>query len=427
MIDIKWVRDHPEALDENLKKRGMEPFATQILAVDEARRTLLTNLQELQSERNVVSKAIGMARSKGENVDDLQRRAAEVKEKLPALDAEAAALDERLQDMLSRLPNLLADDVPNGRSETDNQLIRTWGEPKSFSFDPKRHFELGEALGLMDFETAARMAGARFVVLKGALARLERALAQFMLDLHTGENGYLEVNPPYLVRTEAVFGTAQLPKFAEDLFQTTDDRWLISTSEISLTNLVRESILKEEELPRRFVSFTPCFRSEAGAAGKDTRGMIRQHQFHKVELVSITRPDQSREEHERMTRCAETVLQRLELPYRVMLLCSGDTGSGARKTYDLEVWLPGEGLYREISSCSNCGDYQARRMAARFRPEADGKAAPEFVHTLNGSGIAVGRALVAVLENYQQEDGSILIPQVLRSYMNGLEKIHAHE
>ncbi len=424
MIDIKWVREHPDELDRNLEKRGQEPFSAQILVADEARRALLTELQELQSERNTIAKAIGLAKSKGESAEDLQMQATALKEKLPALEAEATALDERLQDMLSRLPNLLADDVPEGTSETENFLMRTWGEQRVFPFEPKRHFELGEALGLMDFEAAAKIAGARFVVLKGALAHLERALAQFMLDLHTRENGYTEVNPPYLVRTEAVFGTAQLPKFSEDLFRTTDDRWLISTSEISLTNLVRESILKEEELPKRFVAFSPCFRSEAGAAGKDTRGMIRQHQFHKVELVSITHPDASWDEHERMTRCAEQVLQLLELPYRVMLLCAGDTGSGVRKTYDLEVWLPGEALYREISSCSNCGDYQARRMIARFRPDGE-KVAPEFVHTLNGSGIAVGRALVAVLENYQQEDGSILIPKVLRPYMNGVEKIDA--
>lgn len=422
MIDVKWVREHPDELDRNLRKRGREPFSSQILAADETRRSLLTEVQELQSERNTIAKAIGLAKSKGDSAEDLQKRAAELKETLPALEAQATALDERLQDMLSGLPNLLADDVPDGASEAENVPVRTWGEPRDFSFEPKRHFELGEALGLMDFETAAKIAGARFVVLKGALARLERALAQFMLDLHTTENGYTEVNPPYLVRTEAVFGTGQLPKFSEDLFRTTDDRWLISTSEISLTNLVRESILKEEELPKRFVAFSPCFRSEAGAAGKDTRGMIRQHQFHKVELVSVTRPDASEEEHERMTRCAEQVLKLLELPYRVMLLCAGDTGSGARKTYDLEVWLPGEALYREISSCSNCGDYQARRMMARFRPHGE-KASPAFVHTLNGSGIAVGRALVAILENYQQEDGSILIPKVLRSYMNGVEKI----
>jgi seryl-tRNA synthetase len=342
---------------------------------------------------------------------------------MPQAEADAKALDQELSDALAAIPNLPADDVPVGPDEAANVELRTFGEPRKFDFEPNQHFEIGEAFGHMDFETAAKLSGARFIVVKGALARLERALANFMLDLHTGEHGYTEIDPPLLVRDEAMFGTAQLPKFRDDQFAAGDGFWLIPTAEVPLTNLVREAITDEDALPIRVTAFTPCFRAEAGAAGRDTRGMIRQHQFHKVELVSVTTPEQSAAEHERMTQCAEEVLKRLELPFRTVVLSTGDMGFAAAKTYDVEVWLPGQDAYREISSCSTCGDFQARRMKARYRPEGDKNT--RFVHTLNGSGVAVGRCLIAVMENYQQADGSIQVPEVLRPYMGGLEAIAA--
>jgi seryl-tRNA synthetase len=423
MIDIRFIRETPDAFDWALGRRGLMPMAEQILAIDGEWRAAQTRFQELQQQRNEASKAIGEAKKKGGNADALMAQVAALKTELD----EVAALEQKtaaaLDAALSAIPNLPAPDVPEGRDENANVELRKVGVLRQFNFEPKQHFELGEQLGQMDFETAARMSGARFVVLRGALARLERALGAFMLDMHTEEFGYTETRPPLLVRDEVPYGTGQLPKFADDLFRTTTGLWLIPTAEVSLTNLVREQILDAAALPLRFTAETPCFRSEAGAAGKDTRGMIRQHQFTKVELVSITRPDESEAEHERMTAIAEEVLKRLGLPYRVMLLSSGDMGFAAQKTYDIEVWLPGQKAYREISSCSNCGDFQARRMKARYR-EA-GEKGTRFVHTLNGSGLAVGRTLIAILENYQQADGSIEIPPVLRPYMNGLDAIRA--
>jgi seryl-tRNA synthetase len=375
----------------------------------------------MQAKRNELSKQIGQLKAKGGDATSVMAEVADLKDRMTEIEAEEQQLGAALDDLLLSQPNLPAADVPDGADETANRIERTVGAPRNLSFAAKQHFELGEALGLMDFEAAAKMSGARFVVLKGALARLERALAQFMLDLHTGENGYTEVAPPFLVRDNALYGTGQLPKFAEDLFVTKQELWLIPTSEVPLTNLANDVILDETALPQRYTALTPCFRSEAGAAGRDTRGMIRQHQFHKVELVSIAHPDQSEAEHQRMTGCAEEVLKRLGLPYRVMALSTGDMGFSAQKTYDIEVWLPGQNAYREISSCSNCGDFQARRMKARWRKA--GEKGTRFVHTLNGSGLAVGRTLVAVLENYQQEDGSIIVPEVLRPYMGKIEVI----
>jgi len=419
MHDIKFIRENPAAFDAGLARRGVEPLSAAILALDTQRRSVATRMQEAQSRRNDASKAIGAAMGRGDK-DEAERLKAEVatlKDTLPALEAEERELTQRLGDELARHPNIPADDVPPGEDETQNVEVLRWGTPRMFDFAPKEHADLGPALGL-DFETGALISGARFTFLRGQMARLQRALGQFMLDHQTGQNGYTEAATPLMVRDEAVFGTGQLPKFAEDLFQTTDGRWLIPTAEVSLTNSVREQILAEAELPIRLTALTPCFRSEAGAAGKDTRGYIRQHQFEKVELVSIARPEDSAAEHERMTMAAESVLQALELPYRKVVLCSGDMGFTARKTYDLEVWLPGQDTYREISSCSNCGDFQARRMNARYRPE--GGKGTEFVHTLNGSGLAVGRTLVAVLENYQQEDGSVTVPAALLPYMGGI-------
>ncbi|WP_417318394.1 serine--tRNA ligase [Emcibacter sp.] len=421
MFDIKAIRENPEAFDNGWKKRGIDPQSAEILALDEKWRTKQTELQEAQSHRNEASKAIGMAKSKGEDAEDLIKEVAELKQRMPALEEEIRALEEDLNGRLSRLDNIPADDVPEGESEEDNVEARRWGDLPSFDFEPKQHFEIGENLGQMDFEGAARMSGARFVTLRGDLARLERALAAFMLDMHTGEYGYEEVSPPVLVRDQALYGTSQLPKFEEDMFKTDTGHYLISTGEIPLTNMVMEDILEEESLPLRFTALTPCFRSEAGSAGKDTRGMIRLHQFQKVEMVSITSPEQSWDELERMTGIAEEVLQRLKLPYRVLTLCTGDMGFAARKTYDLEVWLPGQDTYREISSCSNTGDFQARRMNTRCRPKGEKKT--RFVHTLNGSGLAVGRTLVAVLENYQQADGTVKVPSVLRPYLRGQEVI----
>ncbi len=424
MFDLKWIRAHPEAFDKALARRGLPPHAAEILALDEARREHVAALQAAQNRRNAASKEIGKAKAAGdeETAQKLIAEVAALKKEIQEGEEKERRLTADLEDVLARLPNLPLDDVPDGQDESDNVVIREVGTPPEFSFPPKAHYDIGEAMGLMDFETAARLSGSRFVVLKGPLARLERALAAFMLDMHTGEFGYQEVVPPYLVRDPALFGTANLPKFAEDLFRTTADLWLIPTAEVPLTNLVRESILAESDLPLRFTAHTPCFRSEAGAAGKDTRGMIRQHQFSKVELVSITRPEESLDELERMLGCAEEVLKRLELPYRVVVLCAGDMGFAARKTYDIEVWLPAQNRYREISSCSVCGDFQARRMQARYRTQEGDL---RFVHTLNGSGLAVGRTLVAILENYQQADGSVVIPEALRPYMGGLERLPA--
>jgi seryl-tRNA synthetase len=420
MHDIKFLRETPDAFDAAMARRGVDVRAADLLKLDEEKRQLQTDLQHLQAERNAKSKLIGAAKGKGEDAQPIMNEVAAIKAKM--IEIEARLETDELPARLAELPNIMDADVPDGADEADNKELRKWGEPKDFGFEAKQHFELGDALGLMDFETAAKMSGARFVLLSGALARLERALGMFMLDLHTAEHGFTEVNPPLLVRDNALFGTGQLPKFEEDVFKTTTDHYLIPTAEISLTNIVADQIIAEEYLPRRYCAFTPCFRSEAGSAGRDTRGMIRQHQFSKVELVSVTAPEDSAAEHERMTHAAEEVLKRLELPFRTMLLCSGDTGFGAHKTYDLEVWLPGQGQYREISSCSNTGAFQARRMKARFRPHGQDKGA-DYVHTLNGSGVAVGRALVAVLENYQQADGSIAVPDVLRPYMGGLEVI----
>jgi len=423
MLDLRWIRSNPEDFDRALARRNADPASSTILALDEKRRAAQTAFQEVQSRRKELSKAIGQAKGKGEDAAGLMAEVEGLKDKVSASEADEKAAADEIDALLAGFPNILADDVPDGADESANVELRRHGEPRTFEFEPQDHVAIGEALGGMDFERASKLSGSRFVVMQGEVARLHRALAQFMLDLHTSEFGYLETNPPVLVRDAALFGTGQLPKFAEDSFQTTDGFWLTATSEITMTNLVAGEILGEGDLPKRFTAHTQCFRSEAGSAGRDTRGMIRQHQFEKVELVSITMPDASTDEHERMTACAEEVLKRLDLPYRVMVLASGDTGFGARKTYDIEVWLPGQEAYRETSSCSNMGDFQARRMNARYRPfEGKGTA---FVHTLNGSGLAVGRTLIAVLENYQQVDGSVIVPEVLRPYMGGKEKIGA--
>jgi len=486
MYDIKWIRENAESFDRGLKRRGLEPRAEKLFALDDARRWAIAKSQKTQERRNAASKEIGAAMKAGVflRADALKTEVAELKTALAAYETEEREAIAELDKALAEIPNTPLDDVPDGADENDNVELRRVGEPRAMDLQPNEHFDIGEALGLMDFETAAKISGARFVVLKGALARLQRALSQFMLDLHTSEHGYTEVNPPILVRDDAMFGTAQLPKFREDQFWTTtqpevdelieqheaasakasdkekvaqqkldegtpgeirrnvqvdliaakvqkerrvraiaqlrSNFWLIPTAEVPLTNLVREKILDEKELPLRFTACTPCFRAEAGAAGKDTRGMIRQHQFTKVELVSITTPNASLAEHDRMLLCAEEVLKRIKLPYRVVTLCTGDMGFASQKTYDIEVWLPGQNRYREISSVSVCGDFQARRMNARYRA-GDGK--PRFVHTLNGSGVAVGRALVAVLENYQNADGSVTVPEALRVYMGGIETI----
>ena len=427
MHDIKAIRDNPEAYDAAWAKRGLAPQSSAILAIDQRLRAAQTAGQEAQSKRNEASKLIGQAKGRKDEAE-----AARLMEAVEGFKVDLAAAgdaekveSEALRGLLASLANLPADDVPLGEDEHGNVEVRRWGDPKDVPAatlnKPKDHVDLGEGLGMMDFEAAARMSGARFVVLKSQIARLERALGQFMLDLQTVQNGYMEVSPPLLVKDEALFGTGQLPKFAEDLFRTTGDHWLIPTAEVSITNIVREQIVATEDLPLRMTALTPSFRSEAGASGRDTRGMIRQHQFYKVELVSITTPEQSEDELLRMVGCAEGVLKALGLPFRTMLLCTGDMGFGARKTYDLEVWLPSQNTYREISSCSNCGDFQARRMDARFK--AAGEKGTRYVHTLNGSGLAVGRTLVAVLENYQQADGSILIPEALVPYMGGVTQI----
>lgn len=427
MHDIKAIRDNPEAYDTAWAKRGLAPQSFAILAIDQRLRAAQTAGQEAQSKRNEASKLIGQAKGRKDEAE-----AARLMEEVEGFKVELAASSEAekieseaLRGLLACLANLPADDVPLGEDENGNVEVRRWGDPKDVPAatlnKPKDHVDLGEGVGMMDFDAAARMSGARFVVLKNQVARLERALGQFMLDMQTVQNGYMEVSPPLLVKGEALYGTGQLPKFAEDLFRTTADHWLIPTAEVSITNIVREQIVATEDLPLRMTALTPSFRSEAGASGRDTRGMIRQHQFYKVELVSITTPEQSEDELLRMVGCAEGVLKALVLPFRTMLLCTGDMGFGARKTYDLEVWLPSQNTYREISSCSNCGDFQARRMDARFK--AVGEKGTRFVHTLNGSGLAVGRALVAVLENYQQADGCILIPEALVPYMGGVTQI----
>ncbi len=424
MLDIKWIRDNADVLDEALTRRGSAVTSAEIVRLDEKRRQHLKLLQDWQGQRNEASKLIGKAKASGDAAlaEETLRAVADLKTKIQDGERVEREIDAEIDALLATLPNIPLAEVPTGADESGNVEVRRVGEKRNYNFQPKEHFELGEALGLMDFERAARMSGSRFTVLRGDLARLERALGQFMVETHTQEFGYEEVSPPLLVRDEALFGTSQLPKFAEDLFQTTEGRWLIPTAEVSLTNLVREEILDEAALPLRFTALTPSFRSEAGSAGRDTRGMLRQHQFYKAELVSITTPETSLAEHERMTAAAEAVLTKLGLHFRTVVLCTGDMGFSSQKTYDIEVWLPGQNAYREISSCSVCGDFQARRMNARFRPSGE-KAAPRFVHTLNGSGTAVGRALIAVMETYQEQDGSILVPDVLRPFMGGLERI----
>jgi len=421
MLDIRWIRDNPDAFDAALKTRGMDPMATTLIDLDARRRAAQTYLQEAQTRRNEASKQIGAAKSSGGDAKELIAEVTALKDSMQTLEGQEQDCSEQLQTILSAVPNVPNEDVPEGEDEDSNVELRLIGTPPSFEFEALDHVAIGEILGGMSFEKAARLSGARFVVLSGQLARLDRAIGAFMLDLHTKEFGYTEVTPPVLVCGEALYGTGQLPKFGEDLFRTKEDFWLIPTAEVPLTNLVAEEILDEEDLPLRFTALTPCFRSEAGAAGRDTRGMLRQHQFNKVELVSIVHPDQSEAEHERMTTAAEEVLKRLGLAYRVMVLSTGDMGFSARKTYDLEVWMPGQQTYREISSCSTCGDFQARRMRARFRPV--GEKGTQFVHTLNGSGLAVGRTLIAVLENYQQADGSVTVPEALRPYMDGRERL----
>jgi len=421
MHDIRQIREDPEAFDRRLARRGVAPQSAAVLTLDAKSRDITTELQQLQTRRNEASKQIGALKGRGEDASALIDEVADIKDRMAALEDAQKEAAEAMRRAIEVLPNLPADDAPDGPDEDHNVELRRVGDVPSFDFNARDHVDLGEALGMLDFEAGAKLAGSRFVVTMGAITRLERALASFMLDLHTEEFGYTEVSPPLLVRDEIVYGTGQLPKFADDLFRTTTDHWLIPTAEVPLTNLVAGEILEESDLPLRFTAHTPCFRSEAGAAGKDTRGMLRQHQFNKVELVSICHPDASADEHERMTGCAEEVLKRLELPYRTVVLCTGDMGFPARKTYDIEVWLPGQGRYREISSCSNCGDFQARRMRARFRP--NGGKGTEFVHTLNGSGLAIGRTLIAVLENYQQADGSVVVPGALRPYLRGLDRI----
>jgi seryl-tRNA synthetase len=421
MHDLRWIREHPDEFDRAMTRRGLPPRSEEILALDRAWRTAETRAQEAQARRNRIAREIGAAKKRGEPIEPLLRQSSEDKDAEAAAGAEAARLRGEIDEILAGLPNLPTEDVPDGPDETANRVLRHHGQPPHFDFSPLSHDAIGERLGLMDFARAGRLSGSRFVVLRGALARLERALGQFMLDLHTADFGYLEVSPPLLVRDDALFGTAQLPKFGDDQFRTTDGYWLIPTAEVPLTNLVAGEILEESALPLRYTAWTPCFRSEAGAAGKDTRGMIRQHQFEKVELVSITRPEDSAAEHERMTACAEEVLKRLGLAYRVVVLSTGDMGFAAQKTYDIEVWLPGQAAYREISSCSNCGAFQAQRMKARYRPAAGKGTLP--VHTLNGSGLAIGRTLIAILENFQRHNGTVAIPAALQPYMGGQEII----
>jgi seryl-tRNA synthetase len=421
MFDLKWIRECPDDFDAALARRGMEPQSGIVLDLDRRRREAQSGLQDMQTRRNEASKAIGEAKRRGEDAAELMAEMTALKDRASEAEAAERALGAELDNLLSGLPNTPAADVPDGPDESANVTLRTYGDKPSFDFEPKQHFELGEALGLLDFEASAKLSGSRFVVMRGAVARMHRALAQFMIDRHTLENGYTEIATPYLVRDQVLYGTGQLPKFGDDLFRTTEGLWLIPTAEVPLTNLVAGDILAAEDLPIRVTALTPCFRSEAGSAGKDTRGMLRQHQFDKVEMVSITLPEHSNEELERMTSCAEGILQSLELSYRVVVLSTGDMGFAACKTHDIEVWLPGQDTYREISSCSNCSDFQARRMKTRYRPE--GEKGTRFVHTLNGSGVAVGRVLIAVMENHQQADGTIRVPEALRPYMNGIEVI----
>jgi seryl-tRNA synthetase len=431
MHDIRFIREHSDDFDKALARRGLKPIAADILKVDEQRRQIQTQLQEVQQTRNEKSREVGEIKKAGGDADAIMAEVAKLKEQLGKLEENEKSLGDELDVHLLNLPNILDADVPDGADEDANVEIRSHsrndGEASPLSFTARDHVDLGEALGMMDFATAAKLSGARFVVLKSGLARLERALAAFMLDIHTSEFGYQEILPPALVKSETMQGTGQLPKFAEDLFRTEDGLWLIPTAEVPLTNIVADMILDADELPLRMTGYTPCFRAEAGAAGRDTRGMIRQHQFSKVELVSIVDPDESDAELDRMTNCAEEILKRLGLSYRVMMLSSGDTGFAARRTYDIEVWLPGQdggkGMYREISSCSNCGPFQARRMKARFRKK--GEKDTRFVHTLNGSGLAIGRTMIAVLENYQDEDGAVHIPDKLQPYMGNMTKIEA--
>ncbi|MCA0423704.1 MAG: serine--tRNA ligase [Proteobacteria bacterium] len=423
MHDIRYIRDNAAAFDAALDARGLAPLAAELIALDEKRRAAIATAETALARRNAASKEIGQAMGQKDmaRAEALKAEVAALKDNIAAGEAEQGRSQKDLDDRLAIIPNMPLTTVPRGKDETDNVEVRRWGTPRALDFAPKQHFELGEALGMMDFDAAGRMSGARFVVLKGALARLERALGQFMLNLHTGEHGYTEIQAPLLVKDEATYGVGQLPKFSEDMFRTENGFWLIPTSEVSMTNLVMGQIVDEAELPYRFTGLTPCFRSEAGSAGRDTRGMLRQHQFNKVEMVSITTPEQSLDEHARMTRCAETVLERLGVPYRTVELCTGDMGFASQRTYDIEAWLPGQGTYREISSCSVCGDFQARRMNARSKAK-DAKGT-RFVHTLNGSGVAVGRALIAVMENYQNADGSISVPEVLQPYMGGVTRI----
>lgn len=422
MHDLKALRENPASYDQNWARRGLAPQTPAILELDEKRRKLQTELQTAQNRRNEASKEIGSVKSKGGDAADLMAEVAALKDRMADLEAQEQDAATALNDLLSALPNMLADDVPDGADENDNVEVRRFGEPKTGDNAALDHVAIGENLGMMDFEAAARVAGARFVVSKAGIARLQRALAQFMLDTHTTEHGYTEVDPPLLVSTDVMYGTTQLPKFREDQFETTDGRWLVPTAEVVLTNLVREQILDDSNLPLRYTAMTPCFRKEAGSAGRDTRGIIRQHQFYKVEMVSIVRPEDSEAEHQRMVNCAENILKKLDLPFRTIVLCAGDIGFASRKTYDLEVWVPSQNKYREISSCSNCGDIQSRRMKARFK--RPGAKDTEFVHTLNGSGLAVGRTLVAVMENYYDPtDGGIFVPEVLKPYMGGVSKI----
>jgi len=426
MFDIKRIREEPEAFDAGLARRQIEPHSSNLIELDKIRREHQTCAQLLQTRRNELSNKIGKAKAAGDDVSEAIKEVAVSKKEQTSAEEAAKIANLKLEKLMAELPNLPLPEVPDGKDDGDNVEIRKWGKVPSFPFLVKNHFEIGESLGMMDFQRAAKISGSRFCILSGPLARLERALGAFMIDLHTAEHGYLEISPPALVRENAVYGTGQLPKFEEDLFRTHNDYWLIPTAEVPLTNIISDEILNEQDLPLRYVAMTPCFRSEAGAAGKDTRGMLRQHQFTKVELVSIAHPDASNDELERMTNCAEEVLKRLGLPHQTVLLSTGDMGFSARKTYDIEVWLPGQdggiGRYREISSCSTCGDFQARRMKARYRPQNE--KGTRFVHTLNGSGTAVGRALIAILENYQREDGSIEIPEALQTYMGGLNVIH---
>jgi seryl-tRNA synthetase len=426
MLDVRWIRENPEALDAALKRRGARPLSAEVVELDSAYRKVQTRLEEMKAERNALSRKVGEAKGEGPEAKAAIEKVAALKEQMKRLEQEARAAKTDLDKVMLTIPNTPEDEVPDGADESGNKELRRFMNPIAFLFEEQNHVDLGERLGLLDLDTATLMSGARFSVLYGALARLERALAAFMLDMHTEENGYTEVSVPYLVRDTALIGTGQLPKFADDLFRTTDERWLIPTAEVPLANIVRERILREEQLPMRLVACTPCFRSEAGAAGKDTQGMIRQHQFHKVEMVSVVKPEDSAEELERMTECAEKVLQKLQIPYRTVELCTGELGFASRRTYDVEVWLTGSKAYREISSCSNCGDFQARRMDARYRL-ADEETGTHFVHTLNGSGLAVGRLLVSLMENYQAEDGSISLPTALVSYMGGVKRIHPHE